>query len=88
MIGHKAISLALLASNLVLASTSWAQPSAPTCNAAAQEKKLAGAAKTSFVTKCQREATERCEAVATERKLVGAAKTSNVKKCVKDAVGE
>lgn len=65
-----------------------AQAAAPTCMAAAQEKKLAGAAKTSFVQKCEREATERCEAAATERKLAGAAKASNVKKCVKDAVGE
>lgn len=66
----------------------WAQAAAPTCMAAAQEKKLAGAAKNSFVQKCEREATERCEAAATERKLTGAAKASNVKKCVKDAVGE
>lgn len=66
----------------------WAQAAAPTCMAAAQDKKLAGAAKTSFVQKCEREATERCEAAASERKLAGAAKASNVKKCVKDAVGE
>lgn len=70
------------------AAGAWAQATAPTCMAAAQEKKLAGAAKNSFVQKCEREATERCEAAATERKLAGAAKASNVKKCVKDAVGE
>ena len=60
---------------------------APTCASVAQEKKLFGAAKTSFLTKCEREATERCELAATERKLFGAAKNSNVKKCVKDSVG-
>ena len=72
----------------VLAPGAWAQAAAPTCIAAAQEKKLAGAAKNAFVQKCEREATERCEAAASERKLAGAAKASNVKKCVKDAVGE
>lgn len=84
----QAIAVALLSSCLVLAATAWAQTSAQTCNAAAQEKKLAGAAKTSFLKKCEKDATERCEAVATERKLAGAAKNSNVKKCVKNAVGE
>ena len=58
-----------------------------TCNAQATEKKLAGAAKTSFLKKCERLATEKCELAATEKKLAGAAKNSNVKKCTKDAVG-
>jgi len=58
-----------------------------TCTATAAEKKLAGAAKNSFLQKCEREAAERCEAAAAEKKLAGAAKNSNVKKCVKDAVG-
>lgn len=58
-----------------------------TCNAQAAEKKLAGAAKTSFLKKCERVATEKCELAATEKKLAGAAKNSNVKKCTKDAVG-
>ena len=65
-----------------------AQSIPPTCKAAAQEKKLAGAAKISFLKKCEKDATDRCDAAATERKLAGAAKTSNMKKCVKDAVGE
>jgi hypothetical protein len=58
------------------------------CMAAATEKKLAGAAKNSFLKKCEKDATAKCEAAAAERKLAGAAKNSNVKKCVKDAVGE
>lgn len=74
--------------SLVLATSAIAQAAAPTCNAVAQDKKLAGAAKTSFLKKCEREATEKCEAAATERKLAGAAKNSNVKKCVREAVGE
>lgn len=59
-----------------------------TCNAAAAEKKLAGAAKTSFLKKCEKDAGARCEAAAAEKKLAGAAKNSFTKKCVKDAVGE
>jgi len=80
--------LFVVVSALVLASNAGAQAPATTCNAVAQEKKLAGAAKTSFLKKCEREATEKCEAAATERKLAGAAKNSNVKKCVKEVVGE
>ena len=63
----------------------WAQ--GPTCHAAAAEKKLAGAAKTSFLKKCEKDATATCEAAAAEKKLAGAAKNSFTKKCVKDSVG-
>jgi hypothetical protein len=61
-----------------------------TCEAQAAEKKLAGAAKTSFVKKCEKDAaaggaSATCEAQAAEKKLAGAAKTSFVKKCVADA---
>ena len=62
----------------------------PACEAQATEKKLAGAAKDSFMKKCEKDAMEHgtaagCEAKATEQKLAGAAKTSFVKKCEKDA---
>ena len=58
------------------------------CNAAAVEKKLAGAAKNSFMKKCEKDAQAAvCEAQAGEKKLAGAAKNSFVKKCVKDAAG-
>ena len=67
---------------------------AATCDAQAAEKKLAGAAKTSFVQKCEKEAaaalaaaSSTCEAQAAEKKLAGAAKNSFTKKCVKDATG-
>ncbi len=59
----------------------------PTCNGTATEKKLAGAAKTSFMKKCEAEAQAKCEASAAEKKLAGAAKSSHVKKCVGEAVG-
>jgi hypothetical protein len=60
--------------------------SAQSCTAQATDKKLAGAAKTSFLTKCERDAGEACEAQATERKLFGPARASFTKKCVGDAV--
>ena len=58
-----------------------------TCTANAMDKKLAGAAKTSFMTKCQKDAASTCDATAGNKKLAGAAKTSFTTKCVKDAVG-
>jgi hypothetical protein len=62
------------------------------CEAKADEKKLAGAAKTSFVKKCVSDAgaasaTQSCVAKADEKKLAGAAKSSFVKKCEKDVTG-
>jgi hypothetical protein len=60
----------------------------PSCTSQAGEKKLAGAAKTSFMQKCEREAKASCDTAASEKKLAGAAKTSFTEKCVKDAVGE
>ncbi|MBA2961926.1 MULTISPECIES: hypothetical protein [Ramlibacter] len=55
------------------------------CMTAAKEKKLAGAAQKSFVTKCEADAKAKCEIAADEKKLAGAAKTSNVKKCVQES---
>ena len=49
---------------------------AATCTEQATEKKLAGAAKSSFLAKCEKDATATCEANAAEKKLNGAAKTS------------
>ena len=59
----------------------------PTCSAQAADKKLAGAAKTSFIKKCESDAAAQCDAAAAEKKLAGAAKNSFTKKCVSDAVG-
>ena len=60
------------------------------CEAKAAEKHLAGAAKSSFMTKCEKDAKaatakEQCNAQAAEKKLHGAAKDSFTKKCIKDA---
>jgi len=56
-------------------------------NAATTEKKLAGAAMTSFMKKCERDAATTCDVSAKDKKLAGAAKNSFTKKCVSDAVG-
>lgn len=61
------------------------------CAARAAEKKLAGAAKNSFLKKCQADSQTpeeaKCAAAAAEKKLAGAAKNSFTKKCVADAQG-
>jgi len=76
-----AAAIAMFASNVAMAAN-------PTCEAQATEKKLAGAAKTSFTKKCEKDATDAankaCTTQATEKKLSGAAKTSFTKKCVTD----
>ena len=62
------------------------------CQSQAAEKKLSGAAKTSFLAKCEKNAaastasksTDECEKKAGEKKLAGAARASFVKKCAKD----
>jgi len=77
-----ALAITVLASNVAFAAN-------PSCEAQATEKKLAGAAKTSFIKKCDKDAaeaaTQTCTSQATEKKLAGAAKSSFVKKCVSDA---
>jgi hypothetical protein len=58
------------------------------CAATAAAKKLAGAAKTSFIKKCEKDAappmSEACTKTAAEKKLAGAAKASFIKKCTAD----
>lgn len=83
----------LIALTAALSFSAFAQAPASTCEAQATEKKLAGAAKTSFMKKCERDAAaaspdaaqQACEKTAAEKKLAGAAKNSFVTKCVKDA---
>jgi hypothetical protein len=53
------------------------------CLAKAAEKKLSGAARSSFVTKCVRDG---CEAAAAEKKLAGAARSSFTTKCTADGL--
>jgi hypothetical protein len=80
-----------LAAVLVALSAFAGQSFAADCTAQAAEKKLAGAAKTSFVKKCEKDAMEAnpgysaCAKSSDEKKLAGAAKNSFMKKCVADA---
>jgi len=78
------LTFALIAAALLSINAHAAEP---TCTAVATEKKLAGAAKNSFMKKCEADAQAKCEAAAAEKKLAGAAKNSNVKKCLSEAVG-
>lgn len=85
------ITAALLAGIFLMATQSFAADAS--CDAKAAEKKLAGAAKNSFIKKCEKDAaaaspTAACEAKAAEKKLAGAAKNSFVKKCEKDAAAK
>jgi len=77
-----AAAIAVCASNVAFAAN-------PACEAQATEKKLAGAAKTSFLKKCETDAKaaaqKTCDTQAVEKKLAGAAKSSFTKKCVTDA---
>ena len=79
----------LVAVAITVFASSAAFATNPSCEAQAAEKKLAGAAKSSFIKKCDKDATEAattaCTTQATEKKLAGAAKSSFMKKCVKDA---
>ncbi|MCO5101208.1 MAG: hypothetical protein M9885_09985 [Burkholderiaceae bacterium] len=74
-----AIALSLFAASALAAD--------PSCTDRANEKKLAGAARTSFLKKCETDAKSACELQAKERKLSGAAQTSFVRKCTRDSVG-
>jgi hypothetical protein len=59
------------------------------CEEQAAEKKLAGAAKSSFMKKCEADAVQTggpsCDVQAAEKRLDGAAKSSFMKKCAADA---
>jgi len=48
---------------------------------------LLTSAKTSFMKKCESDASTACNAAAGEKKLAGAAKNSFTTKCVRDKVG-
>ncbi len=60
---------------------------AASCSVEAANKKLAGAAKNSFMGKCEKDAEAACTKDSDAKKLAGAARTSHMKKCVADAVG-
>jgi hypothetical protein len=75
--------LALAALALCLAGAPTLAFADDACMTQAMDKKLAGAAKTSFMKKCAKDS---CAAQAADKKLHGAAMTSFTNKCMKDAV--
>ena len=85
---------ALIAATTLLAAPAFA--AGADCAAQATEKKLSGAAKSSFVKKCQKDsgaapmaaASPACEKSAADKKLAGAAKSSHIKKCTADAAAK
>ena len=91
MIKSTAILIAAFTSLTVFAQVPAAPVAAASkCSASAAEKKLAGAAKNSFMKKCQADAgvlpeNAACAAKAKDKKLAGAAKNSFMKKCTADA---
>ena len=80
---------AVIAAAIAMLVSSTAFAANPACESQANEKKLSGAARTSFIKKCEKDAVDAaknsCEMQAGEKKLSGAAKSSFVNKCVKDA---
>ena len=68
--------------SLVLAGSAFAS-----CKSDSADKKLAGAALTSHMKKCESDAKTACEKDSADKKLSGAAKTAHMKKCVADAMG-
>lgn len=73
---------------LLVAFSTGAVYAADDCAARTAEKKLAGAAKNSFIQKCVKtdgaaDKATQCEKAAADKKLAGAAKNSFVQKCVK-----
>jgi hypothetical protein len=77
----------LVAAVILVSHAAMAEETPLTCQASAEAKKLSGAAKTSHLKKCEKDAKAACEAKSAEKKLAGAAKASFEKKCIKDAVG-
>jgi hypothetical protein len=69
---------------------SQAYAASAACEKSADDKKLSGAARTSHIKKCEKDAaggataSAACEKSAADKKLAGAAKTSHIKKCTED----
>jgi hypothetical protein len=75
-------SIVLAVAFSIIASSAFAS-----CKSDSTDKKLAGAALTAHMKKCEGDAKAACEKDSVDKKLAGAAKTAHMKKCVADAVG-
>jgi hypothetical protein len=56
------------------------------CEMKAAEKKLNGAAKNSFVKKCEKDTRAVCEKDDVSKRTSGAAKEAHIKKCINDSL--
>lgn len=74
----------MLAALFVMTGTAFADES---CKSRSDAKNLHGAAQTSFMTKCEKDAKAKCNGDAKAKGLHGAAATSFATKCLKDATG-
>lgn len=84
----RTVTIIAVASGFALfATAAGAQQQAASCKLQAGEKKLAGAALSSFMKKCETDATAACGKAADDKKLAGAARSSFTKKCESDAKG-
>jgi hypothetical protein len=77
----KAIILAVAVSSFCITGALAQAPSGENCDVQATSKKLAGAAKNSFVKKCKADACAAKAVGSNGKPLAGAAKTSFMKKC-------
>jgi hypothetical protein len=78
----------LIVGAIIALSTGTSFAADMSCTGQASDKHLAGAARQSFMNKCEKDAQTACNASAADKKLAGAAKTSFTKKCFSDAVGQ
>lgn len=77
-----AVVLGMFAANVAFAADT-------SCESKAADKKLYGAAKSSFIKKCAKDSgTSTCTSQAAYKKLNGAAKNSFIKKCEKDTAAK
>jgi hypothetical protein len=84
---HREVPMKMIVASMLALALTASVAQAGTCSADAKDKKLAGAALKSFMTKCERDAKTTCSTNAKDKKLAGAAATSFTNKCVKDSVG-
>jgi psiF repeat len=77
----------LILAALVLSFAASAYAQGPTCKAQADDQKFTGAARKTFMDKCEKDANKSCGIAAGEKKLKGPARTAFTKKCVTDSLG-
>jgi len=91
LIGIAIAAIAAIAAMSLFATSAYAAGDCEAKAVSKEGKALTGAAKASFVKKCEKDAappaaaSPACEKSATDKKLAGAAKTSHIRKCMAEA---